>query len=97
MSDVVKSVKQGLTEALAHAQGKETGAVVHEIAVDDPNVTAIREKTGLSQPEFAASISVSLGTLRGWEQGRRRPTGPARVLLALIDKRPTIVRDELAA
>jgi putative transcriptional regulator len=37
-----------------------------------------------------------LGTLQGWEQGRRRPEGPARVLLALIDKRPGIVREELA-
>ena len=97
MSNAFKSLKRGLTEALAHAKGEDVGAVVHDVAVDDPNVAAIREKPGLSQPEFAASISVSLGTLRGWEQGRRRPTGPARVLLALIDKRPTIVRDELAA
>lgn len=97
MSNAFRSLKRGLTEALAHAKGEDVGAVVHDVAVDDPNVAAIREKTGLSQPEFAASISVSLGTLRGWEQGRRRPTGPARVLLALIDKRPTIVRDELAA
>ncbi len=34
------------------------------------------------------------GTLNNWEQGRR-PEGPARVLLALIDKRPSIVQDEL--
>ena len=32
--------------------------------------------------------------LKNWEQGRRRPEGPARVLLTLIDKRPSIVQDE---
>ena len=55
----------------------------------------IRSKTGLSQPAFARSIVIPLGTLKNWEQGRRRPEGPARVLLALIDKRPAIVQEEL--
>jgi len=58
-------------------------------------VAAIRERSGLSQAEFARSIGVAVGTLRGWEQGRRRPEGPARVLLALIERRPRIVQDEL--
>ena len=44
---------------------------------------------------FAKSIGVALGTLKNWEQGRRRPEGAARVLLALIDKRPSIVMEEL--
>lgn len=70
VDDAFESLKQGLTEALAHTKGEDVGAVAHEIAVDDPNVAAIREKIDLSQPEFAASISVNLGTLRGWKQGR---------------------------
>jgi putative transcriptional regulator len=69
--------------------------VVHEVKVPEPNVAAIRSKTGLSQPAFARSIGIPLGTLKNWEQGRRRPEGPARVLLALIDKRPAIVQEEL--
>ena len=60
-----------------------------------PSFSSIREKTGLSQAEFARSIGVAVGTLRGWEQGRRTPNGPARVLLALIAKRPSIVIEEL--
>ena len=56
---------------------------------------AIRNQPELSQPAFARSIGIPLGTLKYWEQGRRRPEGPARVLLALIDKRPSIVQDEL--
>ncbi len=91
------SVRKGLKEALAHARGKETGAVIHEVRIVAPDVGAIRAKTGLSQSAFAKSIGVAIGTLQGWEQGRRRPEGPARVLLALIDKKPSIVQDELAA
>jgi putative transcriptional regulator len=48
-----------------------------------------------TQAEFARAIGVSVGTLRQWEQGRRQPSGPARVLLALIDRAPSIVQDTL--
>ena len=44
---------------------------------------------------WVTQIGIPLGTLKNWEQGRRRPEGPARVLLALIDKRPSIVQEEL--
>jgi len=91
------SIRKGLTQALDHARGESDDALVHEVRVPAPDVAAIRAKTGLSQSAFAKSIGVALGTLQGWEQGRRRPDGPARVLLALIDKRPRIVQDELAA
>jgi len=63
--------------------------------VPELNVAAIRARSGLSQTAFARIICVAVGTLRGWEQGRRRPEGPARVLLALIEKRPSLVQDEL--
>ncbi|MFN0022868.1 MAG: helix-turn-helix domain-containing protein [Parvularculaceae bacterium] len=91
------SIRQGLIEARGYARGKTAGAQVHEVRVAAPDVAAIRAKTGLSQTVFAKSIGVAVGTLQGWEQGRRRPDGPARVLLALIDKRPRLVQDELAA
>ena len=68
---------------------------MHEIEVSNPNVAAIRSKAGLSQPSFARSIGISLGALKNREQGRCRPEGPARVLLALIDERPSIVQEEL--
>ena len=95
MSDAYNSIKQGLEEALAHATGEDIGARVHKVEVPEPDVAAIRASTGLSQDKFAKSIGVAVGTLRGWEQGRRRPDGPARVLLALIEKRPRIVQEEL--
>tara|TARA_R110000850_G_scaffold64116_4_gene144312 strand:+ start:1090 stop:1383 length:294 start_codon:yes stop_codon:yes gene_type:complete len=95
MSDAYKSIRQGLEDALAHARGRDPGARVHQVNVLEPDVAAIRARAGLSQVEFARSIGVAVGTLRGWELGRRRPVGPARVLLALIEKRPRIVQDEL--
>lgn len=54
----------------------------------EPEVKAIREKTGLSQTRFALLLGVSKRTLENWEQGRRHPTGPARALLKLLDKDP---------
>ena len=95
MTKAYDTIRTGLEEALAHARGKATGVVTHQIKVPEPDVAAIRAKSGLSQSEFARSIGVAVGTLRGWEQGRRTPDGPARVLLALIAKRPSIVMEEL--
>lgn len=89
------SLVDGLNEALAFAQGKDTGARVHHIAVPVVDVAKIRARTGLSQGEFARSIGVAKGTLLNWEHGRRRPTGPAQVLLAMIDRKPSLVADLL--
>ncbi len=50
----------------------------------------IRRRMGLSQTELARRIDVSPETIRNWEQGKRCPTGAARVLLRLLDKAPEI-------
>lgn len=95
MSDAFKSIEQGLKEAIAHARG-EGAVTIHEIDIPEADVQAIRARTGLSQAEFARSIGVKKSTLLNWEQHRRSPEGPARVLLALIDKDPKIVQRTLA-
>jgi putative transcriptional regulator len=95
MTDAFKSIEQGLEEAIAHAQTRKT-LTIHEIDVPAPDVSDIRARTGLSQAEFARSIGVKKGTLLNWEHRRRTPEGPARVLLALIDKDPRIVQRTLA-
>jgi putative transcriptional regulator len=96
MTDAFKSIEQGLKEAIAHARGEAT-ADIHEIAVPEADVQAIRARTGLSQAAFAKSIGVKKATLLNWEQRRRSPEGPARVLLALIDKDPQIVQRTLTS
>jgi putative transcriptional regulator len=65
--------------------------VVHQIEVPTVDVAAIRASTGLSQGAFARSIGVAKGTLLNWEHGRRHPTGPAQVLLAMLAKKPSLV------
>ena len=89
------SIKQGLGEALAFADGKNGGAHVHQVTVPDVDVAAIRASTGMSQGAFAHSIGVARGTLLNWEQRRRRPTGPAQVLLAMIARKPSLVSELL--
>ncbi len=96
MRDVSDSILKGLEEAIAFAEGNETEARVHRIEIPEPDVRTIRARTGLSQREFARRIGVKTATLVNWEQGHRRPQGPARVLLALIDKDPDIVCRTLA-
>lgn len=90
-----ESIKQGLGEALAFAEGKGAGAQVREVEVPAVDVAAIRASTGLSQGAFARSIGVAKGTLLNWEHGRRRPTGPAQVLLAMIAQKPSLVSELL--
>lgn len=95
MSSSADRILQGLREALDHASGNDVaGLVIHVPAVVD--VASVRQRTGLSQAAFSRRIGVSIGTLRNWEQGRRSPEGPARVLLALLDRNPRIVEETLA-
>jgi putative transcriptional regulator len=62
---------------------------------DEPDVKTIRAHYGLSQDKFAKLLGISAGTLRNWEQGRRKPDGPARVLLCVAAKHPDEILDTL--
>ncbi len=68
--------------------------VVPTPAPDD--VRAVRQNLGLSQQQFAARFGFSVETIRNYEQGHRRPTGPARVLLRVIANDPDSVTRALA-
>ena len=73
-----------------HMRGEAVaGAVVREFP--DPDVKAIRERTGLSQTRFAYLIGVKPKTLQNWEQGRRYPTGPAATLIRILDAHPSLI------
>ena len=71
----------------------EPGRVTEEITPVD--VRAIRQRLVKSQAEFARMIGVSVSTLRSWEQGRRRPEGPARALLKIAAENPKAVSASL--
>lgn len=91
MSKAGDSILTGLREALEFTEKRNEATVIHRVRVPVVDVREVRAKTGLSQKEFSLSIGVAKGTLLNWEQGRRKPTGPARVLLAILNKKPSLV------
>ncbi len=93
MSEIGESIIQGLREAVAFANGEDTGAIVH--IPEEINVRRIRKKLAMSQDTFATEFGFSVRTIQDWEQGRRVPTGPSRNLLFVIDKEPDAVRRAL--
>jgi putative transcriptional regulator len=79
---------QSVKEGGAILRGEDKAA--RRLTVSSPQVRAVREKTSLSQSEFAHLIGVSVKTLQNWEQDRRRPTGPAVALLRIIGQEPKL-------
>lgn len=55
-------------------------------------IAAARAGSGLSQAEFARLLGVSARTLQEWEQGRKKPSGAARVLLKIAARQPEVLR-----
>ena len=86
-SELLESVRQGG----AIMRGEMKPSRVFEF--DQPDVQSIRKKYGLSQDKFAKLLGISVSTLRNWEQGRRKPEGPARVLLRVVAKHPEAILD----
>jgi putative transcriptional regulator len=86
-TELMASVREG--GAILRGAKKPSRA----FAVEGPNVKRIRANYQLSQNEFAALLGISVKTLRNWEQGRRSPEGPARVLLQVAAKHPGVVWD----
>lgn len=63
---------------------------------DSPDdIKALRAFVGLTQEELALAMGISVHTLRNWEQGRRRPEGPALALLRIAARHPRIIRENL--
>lgn len=94
MSTAFENIRQGLQEAIAHAQGDERGTRIHRPRAID--VKAVRTRIGMTQEQFAARFGFSTATLRHWERGDRSPHGPALVLLNVIERNPQAVIEALA-
>ena len=85
--DLVDSIR----ESGAIRRGRQSPS--RAFVADGPNIKRIRTGYDLSQDQFAAMLGISLGTLRNWEQGRRTPEGPARVLLQVAASHPEAILD----
>jgi putative transcriptional regulator len=86
-NELLESVKQGA----AIMKGRMKPSREAEIA--ESEVRKIRERYGLSQDRFASLMGISVATLRNWEQRRRKPEGPARVLLRVAARHPEAILD----
>lgn len=89
-----KELFDELLESVKQAKAIERGELKpgRVFRVDSRNAVArTRGKLGLSQPKFAAVLGISQDTLQNWEQGRRNPSGPAKVLLKIAEKHPEIL------
>lgn len=83
--NVVASIRQA--GRIRRGEAKPSRVVTFALV----DVKAIRRRLGKSQSEFARMIGVSISTLQNWEQGRRRPVGPARALLQVAATNPKAV------
>jgi putative transcriptional regulator len=95
-SRLFEDIHESLLEARDYLAGKETGAMVHHVQVNESDARKARLILGLSQDEFAAMIGTGVGTVRKWELGTRTPSGAARALIDVIKKEPKAVRRALA-
>ena len=82
--ELLESVREGGT--ILRGQRKPS----RRFEIRSSGIRAIRERTSLSQSEFAGLIGVSVKTLQNWEQDRRHPTGPAAALLTIIAYEPEL-------
>jgi putative transcriptional regulator len=89
-------IRASLREALDHAAGKRTKAIVHEVTPRATDAREARSKLALSQREFASLIGTGIGTVRKWELGTRNPSGAARTLIEIIKAEPKAVRRALS-
>ena len=84
--DIGQEILEGIREIQAFKEGK-IFLRTHELKDPGPSKT-IREKLKLSQFAFASLMGVSVRTVQDWEQGRRKPKGPAKSLLRIAEQNP---------
>lgn len=72
----------GATQEIKNGNGKR------RTIEDVEDVRYVRDELHLSQAAFSSLMGISLRTLQEWEQGRRKPRGPAISLLRIAHKHP---------
>ena len=75
---------QSVREMNGNVRARETKVAISQ-------VLEARNKTGLSQQQFASVLHISKRTLQDWEQGRRQPSGAAQTLIRIALARPEVI------
>jgi putative transcriptional regulator len=94
-SPLGKAIIQGMKELQSHMRGEIQLRTRVVYVPENDDVHAIREKSGLSQTQFAERYGFSPRTLQDWEQGRRTPDSAVRAYLTVIDRDPAAVEKAL--
>jgi putative transcriptional regulator len=90
-----EELTRSIRQAGAIARGERKPA--RRLELTPSRILAVRERTGLSQTQFARLLNVSVKTLQNWEQARREPTGPAKALLRIVEREPAAALRALQA
>jgi putative transcriptional regulator len=101
-AELFKGMMAGFEEAKKYRAGKKANVRVSRMAFEPVEFTpgqiqALRLKLGLSQPLFADFLGTSVGTIRSWEQGVRRPQVAAKRLLVIAKERPALLLKAMSA
>lgn len=87
--NIGREILQGIRDIKAGRTGRR-------FTIESYALVRAREKTSLTQAEFAKLLGVSVRTLQDWEQGRREPNAAARTLIKVAEKHPKVLRDLVA-
>jgi putative transcriptional regulator len=94
-STVGADIIQSLKEIAAYKRGEIKLTTRQILIMDDVDVKAVREKSGLSQSQFASHYGFNPRTLQEWEQGRSKPDNALRAYLTVIARNPVAVENAL--
>lgn len=95
MTKAGNKILAGAEAGLAYVRGDRTKGRAHHIITSDIDVKAVRKKTKLTQERFAETYGLSLSTLKKWESGNRKPEGPTKAYLMVINERPNVIKEAL--
>ncbi len=70
----------------------KAGRMGRRYTIESYPIIRAREKSGLSQAQFAALLGVSVRTLQDWEQGRRKPSAAAKTLIKIAELQPQLLK-----
>ncbi|HAB18200.1 MAG TPA: helix-turn-helix domain-containing protein [Verrucomicrobiota bacterium] len=93
--ELFEELLQSVNEAAAIERGALKPSRRFEVRTAN-DIVRVRHQLGLPQVKFAQLLGISEDTLQNWEQGRRKPAGPAKVLLKIAAKHPKIILEAAA-
>ena len=86
-TELFNDLKESIRQMKAIEQGELAPARVRVVNPEN-EVAHARQQLGMTQEAFAKLLDTPVGTVRGWEQGRRQPPPSAKVLMRVATKYP---------